>query len=466
MEKVMREKIGFIAGICFAIFLNPFMVSAVGIALPQIASDFSLNPAQLGMIETIYLVASVTLLLPVGKIADQVGLSKFFFLGICIFSVSTFLMALAPNYLFLVSFRFLQGAAIACISATGVALLTKEFPAHLRGRVIGIGVAAVYTGLSLGPSIGGYITNSFGWRMIFTCGGAGGVLALLGVLRHINFKREHDQLRFSFKSALCYFGLILSLWAAATHITEWPIVYAPASLVILVALVFFLARQRHHPNPIVEVSLLSDNREFLLGNIICYINYTASAAMVFSLSLYLQYIQHLGPHEAGLVLLVQPVIMAIFAPISGRLSDKIEPTILTTLGMLSASVGLAVVTTLTKSSPLAMVIGLLIFIGLGFALFSSANINQIMSSVTLKHYGVASSMSGTMRTFGMLSSISIVSGSFAYFVGGSEMRPGLEAEFLKGLHLSFAVFVGLSLIGTAISYQLMKLRKSRLLAEV
>ncbi len=459
MEKVIKERMGFIAGICFAIFLNPFMVSAVGISLPQIASDFSLNPAQLGLIETIYLVASVTLLLPVGKLADQVGLSKFFFLGICIFSLSTFLMAVAPNYLFLVSFRFLQGAAIACISATGVALLTKEFPSHLRGRVIGIGVASVYTGLSLGPSIGGYITNSFGWRMIFIFGGVGGVLALLGVLRHINFKREHEKLRFSFRSALCYFGLILSLWAAATHITEWPIVYAPLALVILVAFVYFLARQRHHPNPIVEVALFSENREFLLGNIICYINYTASAAMVFSLSLYLQYIQHLGPHQAGLVLLVQPVIMAIFAPISGRLSDKVEPTILTTLGMLSATLGLAVVTMLTEKSSLSLVIGLLVFIGMGFALFSSANINQIMSSVSVKYYGVASSTSGTMRTFGMLSSISIVSGAFAYFVGASEMRAGLEQEFLKALHLSFAVFVVISLIGTFISYQLLKLRR-------
>ncbi len=461
MERVIRDKIGFIAGICFAIFLNPFMVSAVGISLPQIASDFSLNPAQLGLIETIYLVASVTLLLPVGKVADQIGLSKFFFLGICIFSVSTFLMAAAPNYLFLVSFRFLQGAAIACISATGVALLTKEFPSHLRGRVIGIGVASVYTGLSLGPSIGGYITNSFGWRMIFVFGGVGGILALLGVVRHINFKREHEKLVFSFKSALCYFGLILAIWAAATHIAEWPIVYTPLAMLLLALFIFFLSRQRHHSHPIVEVALLVENREFLLGNIICYINYTASAAMVFSLSLYLQYIQHLGPHEAGLVLLVQPVIMAIFAPLSGRLSDRVEPTILTTLGMFSASIGLAVVTTLGEHSSLTVVIGLLVFIGAGFALFSSANINQIMSSVSSKHYGVASSMSGTMRTFGMLSSISIVSGSFAYFVGGSEMRPGLEQEFMHALHVSFGVFVVLSLLGTFISYRLMKLRRLR-----
>lgn len=466
MEKVIKDKMGFIAGICFAIFLNPFMVSAVGISLPQIASDFSLNPAQLGLIETIYLVASVTLLLPVGKIADQVGLSKFFFLGICIFSISTFLMAMAPNYIFLVSFRFLQGAAIACISATGVALLTKEFPAHLRGRIIGIGVASVYTGLSLGPSIGGYITNTLGWRMIFVFGGCGGILALLGVVRHVNFKREHETIRFSFKSAFCYFGLILTIWASATHIASAPMIYAPIAVMALVGFIYFLSLQRSHERPIVEVALLVENREFLLGNVICYINYTASAAMVFSLSLYLQYIQHLGPHEAGLVLLVQPVIMAVFAPISGRISDRVEPTILTTIGMFSASIGLAVVTLLGEHSSLSMVIGLLIFIGIGFALFSSANINQIMSSVTSKHYGVASSTSGTMRTFGMLSSISIVSGAFAYFVGSKEMQVGLESEFLKGLHLSFSVFVVLSLIGTVISYRLMRLRQGRMAREV
>lgn len=459
MEKEIKEKLPFILGICFAIFLNPFMVSAVGISLPQIAAEFGLNPAQLGLIETIYLVASVTLLLPVGKLADQIGLSKFFFLGICIFCLTTFLMAIAPSYVFLVSFRFLQGAAIACISATGVALLTKEFSPHLRGRVIGIAVASVYTGLSLGPSIGGYLTEHFGWRMIFIVGAVGGLLALVAVFKYINFAREHQGIHFNFKAALAYFVLILAMWAFLGHLKENPLLYTPLGILSLIGFGLFLRSQYHHPHPIVEVRIFAENKEFLLGNMICYINYTASAAMVFSLSLYLQYIQKLGPHEAGLVLLVQPVIMALFAPLSGRLSDKIEPTILTTWGMLCATLGLAVVTLLDESSPLYLIIGLLVFIGLGFALFSSANINQIMSSVGPKYFGVASSTSGTMRTFGMLSSITIVSSSFAYFIGDEQMRAGLEGPFLKAIHLSFGLFVVLSIVGTFISYRLYKLRQ-------
>jgi MFS family permease len=148
-------------------FLTPFMSSSVNIALPSIGKEFSINAVILSWVPTIYLLSAAMFLVPFGRIADIYGRKKVFTYGIYMYTISSFLLALSPSILFLLFFRILQGVGSAMIFGTAVAILTSVFPLQERGKVIGINVASVYSGLSLGPFLGGFLTQYWGWRSIF-----------------------------------------------------------------------------------------------------------------------------------------------------------------------------------------------------------------------------------------------------------------------------------------------------------
>jgi len=148
-------------------FLTPFMGSSINIALPAIGSEFSMDAISLSWVVSAYLLASAVFLLPIGRVADIYGRKKILLLGIIIFTVFSFLLAVATSSALIIALRALQGLGSAMIFGTGVAILTSAFPARERGRALGINVASVYLGLSLGPFLGGILTESFGWRSIF-----------------------------------------------------------------------------------------------------------------------------------------------------------------------------------------------------------------------------------------------------------------------------------------------------------
>jgi MFS family permease len=162
----------------------------------------------------------------------------------------------------------------------------------------------------------------------------------------------------------------------------------------------FFRIEKKSPFPVLNVKLFTQNKLFTFSTLSALINYSATFAIVFLLSLYLQKIKLLSPREAGFVLLVQPLVMAIFSPIMGRLSDKIEPRFLATSGMTLCTLGLVSFVFLSETTSIYTIIAILVMVGLGFAMFSSPNMNTIMSSVEKNIYGFASSITETMRVLG------------------------------------------------------------------
>jgi len=339
-------------------------------------------------------------------------------------------------------------------------LLTSSFAFQIRGQVLGIATGSVYLGLSLGPSIGGYLTDVYGWQSIFYVGSFAGLISLLVVIKYLDYRRIPNESAFNIKGAL-HFAISIGLTYFGYSNLQHDGLYITLMILGLISFYFFWRNQLKSDQPILDIPLLKSNKPFALGNTITMINYASSTAIVFTFSLYLQYIKGLSAHEAGMILIVQPIIQAIFAPIAGRMSDRINPNLLVLLGMLSCAIGLMITLTINQESSIIKIYGLLSFFGLGFALFSTANINQIMSSVTNKHYGVASSMVATMRTVGMLISISIATGAFTVFVGDKQMQTDLVPLFLKGVNLSFAIFLLLSVAGLFMAAKLYKIGKAR-----
>ena len=268
---------------------------------------------------------------PFGRISDIYGMKKIFSYGIIIFTVASFLSAVAPSAESLIIFRIIQGIGGAMIFVTGLAIITSVYPPRERGKAIGINIATVYIALSLGPVLGGIMTQYLGWRSLFYAMIPLGILIL--ILTYWKLKDEWAECKgekFDIKGSVFYsVVLVMVMYGFSTLPNITGIILVIAGIIGFLG---FLMYELRLESPVLNVKLFK-NRTFAFSNLAALINYSATFAVTFLLSLYLQYIKALDPLSAGLILVAQPVMMAIFAPIAGRLSDRFVPQKLAALGM-------------------------------------------------------------------------------------------------------------------------------------
>lgn len=429
-----------------ASFLTPFMASSINVALPSIAREFGLDAVMLGWVATSYMLASAVTLLPAGRLGDLYGRKRIFLVGTVVFSFASLLIALAPSGPFLIAARVLQGSGAAMNFATNLAILTSVYPANEKGRVLGINVAAVYIGQSVGPTIGGLLTQYFGWRSIFAV-----VVPLTLFNLFLTLTRLKDEWvgtrgeTFDLRGVLAYAVSLVCLIMGLSSLPSWT---GLALMLLGVAgFVFFFIWEDRATHPALNLSMFRQSTVFTYSSIAALINYLANAATAFLLSLYLQQIRGLTPQAAGLVLVAQPIVQAVLSPLTGRLSDSVEPRLLASAGMGCAVIGLALLASLGPASPIVYVVGVLMLMGAGFALFSSPNTNAIMSSVSKQFYGVAGATVSTARVIGQTLSIGIVMLVFATMIGHVEIGPGNLGALMMSMRVLFGFFAVLCVLG-------------------
>ncbi len=427
-------------------FLTPYMASSVNIALPSIGEEFSVDALLLGWVATSYLLSSVMFLVPLGKIADIYGRKKIFTYGILIYTISSLLCTFSASIAYLLCFRVLQGIGSAMIFGTCIAILTSVFPLKERGKVLGINVAATYLGLSLGPIVGGVLTQYFGWRSIFLVNIPFCLLIIILVFWKLEGEwAEAIGEKFDLTGSLIFSAAIVSTMYGLSLIPSmqgvWLLIAGISGILL------FIWWEKRMENPVLNINLFTKNRVFAFSNLAALINYSATHAVGFLLSLYLQYIKGLEPKSAGLILVAQPIVMAFFSPLAGRLSDKIDPKILASSGMGIICVGLIPLIFLNTSTSLLFIIFSLAVLGFGFALFSSPNTNAIMSSVQKNFYGIASATLATMRLIGQLFSMGIVMLILALNMGKTQITPEYHPLFLFSLKILFVIFLLLCFCG-------------------
>lgn len=456
MENVSEQRVALLVTTLSSL-LTPMMGSAVNIAMPAIARDFSMDAVLLSWVASSYLLAAAIFLLPFGRLADIVGRKKIFVYGTVIFSSAALLAGLAPRANLFLFARLLQGIGAAMIFGTGIAILTSVFPPQRRGWVLGINVAATYTGLSLGPFVGGLLTQYLGWRWVFLLNVPLGMLILIAVW--LKMPQEWAGSRgepFDWKGSLVYLLMLTAFMLGFTWLPRWK------GLVLLLAaagaIPLFMNWEARHKHPIFQARLLRGNTVFAFSNLAALVNYSATFAITFLLSLYLQYIKGFDPRAAGLVLIAQPVVMAAFSPLAGRLSDRLEPRLVASLGMGVSAAGLFLFVWLNAHSGLGFIVAALMLVGFGFALFSSPNTNAIMSSVDKKYYGVASATLATMRMVGQMLSMGIATLVFSMFIGKVRITPAIYPLFLNSIRVSFIVFFVLCCCGVFFSLARGRLR--------
>ncbi|OQY23039.1 MAG: MFS transporter [Desulfobacteraceae bacterium 4572_35.2] len=438
--------------VCVAHFLMPFMMSAVGVALPVIGREFSASAVQLGLVETTYALSASVFLLAMGRLGDLVGRRQIFRLGLVIFTVSGGLISQAWSIDGVILLRLFQGIGGSMVMATTMAMVVTAFPATQRGRALGIATASVYAGISCGPFLGGSLVSWLGWRSIFYLGVPLGVMAF--IVATVKLTEEGPTAKgesFDWRGWIIYALSILALISGVMRLNDGVVWWLVASVGVagFILFLWYESRQRY---PLLNTNLLRHNRMFALSNIAALFNYAGTFGITFFLSLYLQYVKGFPPHTAGLVLIVQPIVQTIFSPMCGRLSDRFPAAKVATVGMLFCAAGIGVAATISKSTSLGFIVVVLVMLGAGFALFSTANTNAIMGSVAARDLGVASGFAASMRTLGMMASMAIITVMFSLYMGEQSVTLATQNEFVQSMQSSLLVFSGLCVAAVASSF--------------
>ncbi|MDD2890285.1 MAG: MFS transporter [bacterium] len=456
MENNLNKRIAlFVSTLCS--FITPFMGSSINVALPSIGKEFGMDAILLSWVTTAYLLSAAIFLVPFGRIADIYGRKRIFGYGVLVYTIASFLSAICKTGYLLIYCRVLQGVGGAMIFGTGVAILTSVFAVGERGKALGINTASVYLGLSIGPFVGGFLVENFGWRSLF------GVNVLLGLIAFVfiswKLKGEWAEAKgesFDFTGAIVYGVSLVMLMYGFSQLPS------KVGFILILCSVLsgwgFIKWEIRNRVPILNMSLFKGNPVFTFSNLAALINYSATSASGFLLSLYLQYIKGLGPQSTGLVLIAQPIIMTALSPFAGKLSDKIEPRILASIGMGLTSLGLLLFVSLSRETSMGFIIFSLSILGLGFAFFSSPNTNAVMSSVKKKCYGVASATLGTMRIVGQMLSMGVAMLLFAVNMGKIQITPECHSLFLSSMKTAFIIFSAICFCGIFASLARGKIR--------
>jgi EmrB/QacA subfamily drug resistance transporter len=367
-----------------------------------------------------------------------------------VFTASSVLSAASLSAHMLILCRVFQGIGAAMIFSTGMAILTSVFPPHERGRALGLSVASVYIGLSVGPFIGGVLTEHFGWRSVFLFNVPIGLMTIGLVFFKLKGEwAEAKGEKFDLVGSLIYGVSLAALMYGVSLAPDTTSVWLIA--VSAVSAVAFVAWEGKSLNPVFDLSLFRVNRVFAFSSVAALLHYGATFGITFLLSLYLQHVKGLSPRDAGLVLVVQPALMALFSPMAGRLSDRMEPRIVASSGMALTALGLLALAFLEEDWSLVAIVLTLAVIGFGFAFFSSPNMNAIMGSVEPKFYGLASGSVGTMRLLGQMLSMGTATLIFALVIGRVQISAQHHHLLVKSLHYTFFIFSALCGIGILLS---------------
>ena len=443
-EKSFKKSVLLVSA--FAAFLVPFLSSAANLALPSIGKEFHANAIGLGWVISSFILSSAIFLLPFGRLGDIVGRKKIFFLGILLFTVSTFLIIFSWSIVSLIVFRILQGLSSAMIFGASMAIITSVFQPGERGRAIGINITSTYLGLSCGPVIGGLLTQYLGWRSIFAFLVPFGIISLILINRKIKTEwAEAVGEKFDWRGSIVY-GIALASFMYGFSRLPSSLGWICIVIAIMMAIVFLIIENKIS-NPVFDIRLIMRNRVFAFSAIAALINYSATSAIGFFISLYLQYLKGLDARTAGLIMISQPIAMTLLSPVAGRLSDKKNPGVIASIGMGITASGLILLCFIKEDTPDYFIVLLLLLMGIGFGLFSSPNSNAIMSSVEKRYLGVASGVVGTMRMIGQMMSMGIAMMLLSLYIGKQTINHATYPGLISAMRTGFIIFSILSVLG-------------------
>ncbi|MDO5852358.1 MAG: MFS transporter [Methanobacteriaceae archaeon] len=461
MEKLTRNQYIIIMA-ALSSFTVAFTSNAVSIALPSIAYDFHISNILQNWIVTIFLLTIAATSVPLGKICIKYGLNNSVKKGLIIYILGSFLSGISIDITTLLISRTIQAIGASILFITGMAIITSEIPPSKRGQAIGFNISAVYIGLTLAPTLAGILTYNISWRTIFYITIPIGIIAYY-ISTKISKEWITPKQTINKTSAILYMiGIILFIYGFSIINTISGILITILGLVILI---IFAYHELKNKEPIYDMKLFK-NIKYTSANLASLISYFATFVVTYILNYHFQYLEGLNSQTTGIILIITPILMAIMAPLSGKLSDKIEPQILAATGMLIATIGIGLLCFLDNNTPIIIVILSMILFGIGFGLFSSPNNNVIMGSVPKKDTATASASLSTVRTIGQTLSLGMLTVIFAYIMGNVEITPQVYSLLTRSLQITAIICTILCMMAVLLSLLGIKNKKNHMTKKI
>ncbi|MCL6445871.1 MAG: MFS transporter [Alicyclobacillus sp.] len=442
-------------------FLSSLNTSITNTVLPVIQKSMHLALSQSEWIVLIYLLVLTLFLLPVGRMSDLWGHRRIFLFGFGLFTCAAVLCGLSTNYTSLLWGRGMLALAGSMILSVGPALLTSTFPAEQRGRVLGIQAIMTYMGLSLGPVLGGWLTQLWGWPITFWITVPFGLLGLmLGIWAVPRVVPEHRK-RLDLKGL---FFFIIGMTAATLLLNSNAITQYRKFVIILLLTCFvistwaFIHVERDQQDPLLDLNLFR-KRNFGFGTFGAALNYLCFFLTLFLLPFYFDHILRWSASATGTYLMITPLVMTICAPLAGALSDRTGPRLLTTLGMLFSTLGLIVFGIMAKvsSAHLVLIIGL-VLAGLGTGTFAAPNNSAILGAASSTKQGIASGTLATFRYIGMMAGITVGGSLFDLLLSHfANAGSGVTSSFLEAFSLVMWVGAVFGVVGIICTLSMTKI---------
>lgn len=436
-------------------FMSALDASVVNVTLPTITTAFKTQVSVTEWVVTVYLLTVSCLLLAFGRLGDLHGHKRVYSYGFVLFTFGSALCGFSNSPLMLIAFRGLQAFGAAMLFANSPAILTGNFPSSQRGQALGLQATLTYLGLMVGPSLGGWITQQFGWQAVFFINIPVGIIGLILCLRFIpQDGHAADYTAFDKKGAVIFMIGLLSLlvamnrgetWGWATFKTLGLIFFAIAMLV------WFVQWEKRTESPMLDIKLFR-YKTFSFSALSALLNYISLYSIIFLLPFYMIHGRSFSPSKAGLILTAQPFMMAIIAPISGWLSDRINPRWLTTGGMAILSLGLLQLAQLNANSSIQTIVLALATAGLGTGMFASPNNSVLMGAAPSHRQGIASGILATARNVGMVLGVAMAGAIYTTLLMSNGSPGSQSSNLFNAIHWSFLAGVIVAVIGVFFSW--------------
>ena len=400
-------------------FFAVFLAAGIVIGVPSIASEFGMNNVVQNWIITIALLVVAVFTLPAGQISGKFGVKKSLVAGVLVFligSIGACLSFSTESFLF---FRVVQGIGGAFSNVASMAMVVQAISPQKRGQALGFTVTGVYLAGSLSPVICGFLVYNLGWRSMFYFVIPFFVLCIILMIWKIpgDWKTYENDKIDSVGYLIYGIGILLFIYGFTSLMNTKGMLCAVIGFILLIIFAYYETKTSH---PGFNMRLFK-NMKFTSSNIAALCSYLAVAAITTILNYHFQYVRGWNAQMSGLILIVTPIIMAVMAPTSGRLSDRIHPQKLAAIGMSIATITLLILIFLDANTPIYMVVIAMILQGIGMGLFTSPNTNAIMSSVPPKETPNASAAQSAMRTIGQTMSLGLLTLIFAWIMGNLEL---------------------------------------------
>ena len=470
MEKTFeKNKWPILLIVVMSTFMATLDSSIVNVALPQMARAMDVDTAQIQLVVTSYLIVIVGIILIFGKLGDMLGKTRIFTFGIAMFTLGSLLCGIGSSFPVLIGARIIQAVGAAATMANNQGIITQVFPATERGKALGLTGTSVALGSLVGPGLGGIIVGAASWEYIFLINVPVGVVVLFFAIKLLPRSNKKVTDRLDILGAALFMFSIVPLFVALGQVPSLgftnPLILS-AFVVSVLSFIAFIVVEQKRENPLISLSIFK-NKLFSLSIFCAFITFVGLFCNSIIQPFYLQDVMNYAPEQAGLIMMIFPLVLSVLAPVSGHVSDKIGSELLTFIGLLLISLGLFLMSTLTEQSSLMTMVIFIVILSAGMGLFQSPNNSLIMSTVGRHQLGIAGSINALVRNMGMVCGIALATtllyGSMSEELGYrvTDYVAGQNGAFINGMRNVYLTAAVICFVGAILTLLRLIEKKSR-----